>query len=117
MVDSLPSTPTMVSAVNQRSCFFPHLSVCSTVNQQLRQLILTQTLTTPLLRQQQLQPLPPRVAILLGVVLGLAAPLAALVTAAHLTEARGVLRPPGARRMLPLSVSVFGSSAGFFFAD
>lgn len=48
------------------------------------------------------------------VVLGLAAPLAALVTAAHLTEVRGVLlRPPGAHRMHPLSV--FGLTAGIFF--
>ena len=104
----------MVSAVSQRSRLFPHLLVCSTANQQLRQLIPTLMLTMPLLRRQQLQPLPPRVAILLVVVLGLAAPLAALVTAAHLTEVRGVLlRPPGARRMLPLSV--FGLTAGIFF--
>jgi len=100
MVDSLPSTPTMVSAVSQLSRLFPHFSVCSTANQRLRQLIPTQTLTMPLLRRQQLQPLPPRVAILLVVVLGLAAPLAALVTAARLSEVRGVLlRPPGVRRM------------------
>src|SRR5260221_5976025 len=114
MFDSLPSTPTMESAVNQSSRLSPYLSVYSTANQRLPRLIPTQTLTMPLLRRQQLQPLPPRVAILLVVVLGLAVPLAALVTAAHLTEVRGaLLGPPGARGMHPLFVS--GLIAGIFF--
>jgi len=52
--------------------------------------------------------------MLLVVVLGLAVPLAALVTAAQLSEVRGVLlRPPGARRMHPLFV--FGLIAGIIF--
>jgi hypothetical protein len=76
----------MVSAVNKR---FPPLFslVDSTANQQLHRSTPTQTLTTLLLRQQRLRPLPPKAAILLVVVLGLVVLLAALaIVAPHSAE-------------------------------
>ena len=101
----------MVSAANPGYCVVPYSLVCSIANQLHPQLTPTRTPTTLPLRQQQLRPLPPIVAILLAVVLGLAVLLAALVIVVPLTEVRGVLRPLSARPTHPLFV--FELTAGF----
>jgi hypothetical protein len=104
MVESLLPTPTMVSAVNRVSSFTFSLS-CSTVNQQLHQLIPIQMPTMLLLRRRQLPPPPPMVANLLVVGPGLTALLAVLVIVALNSEARGgEPRLLGARLMHPLFV-------------
>jgi hypothetical protein len=114
MVDSLPSTPTMVSAVNQRSCLVFYSLASSIANQLLRRLTHTLTPTTLPLRRQQLLPLPPIVAIPLGVVLVPAVLLAALATVALPTEVQGVLlRPLSAHLMHLLSVSKLTAGLNF----
>jgi hypothetical protein len=104
MVDSLPSTPTMVSAANLGYYIVPYSLACSIANQLHPQLTPTRTPTMLPLRQQQHQPLLPIVAILLGVVLGPAVLLAALVIVAPPTEVRGAPRPLSARPTHPLFV-------------
>jgi hypothetical protein len=105
MVDSLLSTPTMVSAVNYRARPSPCSLAHSTVNQRLHRLTPIQMPTMLPLRRRRLPPALPKVAILLAVGPGLAVLLGApVIVALHSEVVRGAPRLLGAHLMHPLFV-------------